>query len=935
MKTVKKLRDMRAAQEDARKSTAKLLSRKRSLRAEEPVPATKETVASTAPEPDTVPEPLPVATRSGQAQIPVYQDDESQPGKVPAALRSLVDLYLHAAAHRTRHIVLMWPASIRSVALVHALACLERWQERDKQGVRGLVYPVKSNVFFPLDDVRLDREALLRYVNEVREFDQKPGLVRSMPEKDAYLFSLGSLRPDAAERFNPTAGELLPRFFAAPGFKAWNSCADKLLSQISAKLKRRAQARALETNCAVIGDPKRAPDALFAIDGRIEEAELRRALMRLASDGPPEVVLVIATRNVRSEGRTWKNRLADFCLRLESTFAAKPPGVIVLTDETFAAFALKDQLWELNNKRHSSLRWRSPHEYAIRGIPCLQRVDELLASEEMERVHPMPRVFDVHVVDAEASKTIEKLYRVAKEAPGGREGAKPVMEAATYISRLAALPCGVKHLVEYLSGAEVSNRVRAAFDWMAYGAALREFDRSGAVPQGSKQIHECIIEGTDLFAKYEQATPFAHRLAATIAEIATKKRERVALVFTSAFNRRLAERFLETYGQYPNGLKFDDFRNRVHLLVAAQLEENLQQLAGTRLVFAGLNEECLRLVLSDDRVPAHSVLLLTYRTGRFLRASLEPIVEKFPEFRSFKPRIESILKPLQGFPKDASVLQTGDFVLPAFRPELSTDSSAGVDRSDPDAWFIRLDAGATIYRRDTHKVFLYDPTSQDSSEKGFRSCEVKSLQIGDKLFVMSAELREMVEDVLREAGIPIQSDTTFEAALRMYHAQVTKKLAERFPAKNRSEQVRALRRAMIEINPRLENELPMDSAMRAWIDLGESTTKAFEDLRPQAPLREANFDAFAKALGFSPLEAAYQWQRVIMAVRTSRRLDGRHISDIYTYMLLNPESMMVHANIKRQTLKALFERARDAVATVEDVGPCREKVDDQHARATR
>ncbi len=112
--------------------------------------------------------------------------------------------------------------------------------------------------------------------------------------------------------------------------------------------------------------------------------------------------------------------------------------------------------------------------------------------------------------------------------------------------------------------------------------------------------------------------------------------------------------------------------------------------------------------------------------------------------------------------------------------------------------------------------------------------------------------------------------------------------------------------------------------MRRWIDLERSPKTAFEELRPQAPMREATFKAFAQVLGFSALEAAYQWQRVIMAVRTARRLDGRHVSDIYAFMLLQPESAMVHSNIKRQTLAQLFERARDNIATVEYVGPQKE-----------
>jgi hypothetical protein len=126
---------------------------------------------------------------------------------------------------------------------------------------------------------------------------------------------------------------------------------------------------------------------------------------------------------------------------------------------------------------------------------------------------------------------------------------------------------------------------------------------------------------------------------------------------------------------------------------------------------------------------------------------------------------------------------------------------------------------------------------------------------------------------------------------------------------------------MVVINPKLDAELPGEQAMRHWVDLGESPNTPFDKLKPQAPLKEPNFKAFAEALGFSSLEAAYQWQRVILAVRNSRRLDGRHVSDIYAFMLLQPESAMVHSNIKRQTLQGLFDKARDSTVIVQTVGP--------------
>ena len=279
------------------------------------------------------------------------------------------------------------------------------------------------------------------------------------------------------------------------------------------------------------------------------------------------------------------------------------------------------------------------------------------------------------------------------------------------------------------------------------------------------------------------------------------------------------------------------------------------------------------------------------------------------------------MRKLADLPEDPGILTTADLVLPMFRAELNSQTSEGDPGEDPEAWTIRLDTGAVLYRRPTHRVYVYDPSGTDASDCGFRGCEVKSLLPGDKLFVMAAELRELVEGVLKDAGIPIEHDKTFEAALRDYHRQVLGKLSAVFAVGSLADKVRGLRAAILIANPKWKDDFPAEQAVRQWVNLGQSEGTAFDKLKPQAPMKEAHFSAFAEALGLSKLEAAYYWQRVIMPVRNARRLDGRHVSDIYAHMLLQPESVMVHSGIKRQTMKLLFDKARENLAIVDSVIP--------------
>ena len=546
----------------------------------------------------------------------------------------------------------------------------------------------------------------------------------------------------------------------------------------------------------------------FALDGRLDKETLKSSLRALKGAKLPEVVLVNATRAIRKESRGWKTAFSRFCLLIEEIFPVSPPGIIVVTDEPHAAFSLKNRLWELNNKRGQAVRWHTPYEYSITGMPCSikHQQDGLVPAGSIESLVTTPREFDVNIVDAEAAKVVNKLQRIAKQASVGREAARPVTDAAGYLTRMAALPCGVSHLVEWLSNAEIDQRTRTNYDWLSYVGALKQFEREGGAADNRKLLLECIDEGSALFERYQNATPFALRLAEVVSRISYSKKLRTTVIFTNALYRRLAERFLYTYTDYPEGHKFSDFSDRVQFVTSSQLEESIKGLTNTVLLFAGLDDECLRIVLTDDRVPSHTPLLLTQRGAQYLRSSLKPIAEQFPEFKPFKLRIESILRQLKDLPEDASVLSTSDFVLPMFKIELSSSRNDGQEGHDEDAWRIILESGQDQYRRPTHKVYVYDPSSAESTDRGFRPCEVRSLKIGDKFFVMSAELRELVEQILEDAGIPIHHDKTFEEALRTYHEQVRNKLAERFPTGTLVNKVRLLRRTILEESPELEKK---------------------------------------------------------------------------------------------------------------------------------
>lgn len=905
------------SQEKKRLLVQRLLNRRaKPVPVESPPPTAQESCA-TAESPS---QPgSPAGPFSLKTRVPVYNEDDTVTSAPSPALKKLISLYLDAAQNRTRQIALVWPTPPRALPIIHVLATAELWATGDKRGLRGLLVPARTNAFNPLNHLHFDRKALLDLADELYEEPGKPNprVTRSLLEKDSFMFSMGSMKPEASEAFHPTMSELIPHFFAGPGLKPWPSCAKHLLEHIRAKVGRRTHKTSLVSQCEFIGAPETAPDAMFALDMRMTKNEVWKALAALRKAGPPEVVLVNATRQVRFATKGWAHAIPRICLQIEDAFGSQRPGIVVVTDDPSATFTLRAALLDLDRQRAGGARPHPGLDYRITGVCGGSKDDGLLPPGVAEAEVPAPKEFDVELVDTEAAHVIDWLYRIAARLPSGRDSAKPVLDAATYLARLAALPCGVNTLVDWLGETTTSEGARRVYSWSTFYAGLAAFQQSeeGSAERG--KIQKCMDRGTRLYDDYAAATPFALRLATLVERAAQNPRHRVVVTFTSATNRRLAERFLAEH-KFANGAAFEEFSERVQLITSPQLEDCLSKIDGAHLVLAGLDDEALRLVMVDNRVPKHTAVLLTQRNAQRLRAVLKPLAEKFPEFRTLKPRMESFLRQFSKLPEEQTLF-IDDFVLPAFRTELATETTESTDAADPEAYRISLQDGTPLYRRPTHTVYVYDPASSKSTDCGFRPCEVKSLEPGDRLFVMSHDLRELVEAVLKEAGVSIEHDRSFEGALREYHQAVVNNLNNRYPGKSDAEQVRKLRAAIFEKHPEMEADFPGEQAVRYWINLGDSSGTPFEQLKPQAPMKEAHFNVFAEALGFMQLQAAYYWQRVIMAIRNARRLDGRHVSDLYAYMLLQPESAMVHGKVPQKTLKVLFQKARENILVVEDV----------------
>ena len=839
----------------------------------------------------------------GRAKLRLFRGHESA-CLVPAeALSRLIDIYLESATERSAHVVLLWPASLRVLPLAHVFATAERWSQGNKQGVRGLLYPTKANAFFPLNHLFLGRTELLRFGQDLAEVPSRknPLVTRSCREKDPVLIKAGSIR-----ELRPCVNEIIPHFEKLTAPKDWKSYADDLLENVLTKLRRRSEKGALRANLTALGDPRTAPDALFAIGYQLEKAQVREAVKSLKLVNGPEVVILDATRPARVALERWAAKIEEFVIALVDTTVANRPGIIVLADDAGVAYQLRDRL----QKRMEKVRSGTPMNLRFNAVVCCAAGDGLRAVNEPERARPEPRQFKVHIRDKDASKVFGSLYKSLHKLSLPPDATRPIKEAATFVHKLSGLPSSQAVVNVWLDERDADIRFRDQFSWTAHRARLLEFLAAGHAGAEKGELQKTLKAADALVSHYSSGTTLAHAMAKAIEDVSEK--ERVGVVFARPILRLFASRFLNGYG-FTGGRGWSDVESRAELLLSSDLDRHLSSATVTRYVFVGVDDAVLTLLASDNRIPDGSQVLLTYRSGLYMRWMLKPILA-LAEYERFKVRIQMMLNQLsQQIGIDPhSVLQQDDFVLPSFNfsvPPMTVTS----DRDDESVVTFELDDCPAIARGERSIAYVYDPAHESAGATGFRSLEIGDVREGDHLFQLSEDLRELLEDVLRRAGIAISHDTPFESTLRQYHEQVIRYLQERFPRPTKAAQIQAIRQRIAEQHPEI-TDLPEN--IGHWVSLGESLNTPFDELRPQAPRQFAHFRAFAEAIGFDQTSITWFWQSAIHPIRVNRRMDGRYVGDVYSKILFDPESAIVHSGLSRDDTDSLYLLARESVHTV-------------------
>lgn len=853
----------------------------------------------------------PAAHRDGYVARAIVEDadlgfftshDESAELVSDDNLEQLVNIYLRASEQRDAHIVLVWPGTFSSVPFVHAAACFGLWANGYKKGVRGLYYPAKRNSFYPLNHVQVSRTRLIKLANKILEplGKEKNDLIKEgLPDKDAFLFAVNAFRTELSEAsLRPCINELIPHFsIEKPGQKF-----EDYSSRFFFRLKHNAwlrQRRALmQTTFPALGFPANAPDALFALGYALRNPDIDEALHAFRKLNSPSVIMLDATwRNIKSIP-DWRQRFVTFIKKIRKVFVDDCPGIVLVTDEP-RQLALFRVLLANAYKDTPRLGHMNAH-----GI-VRTYVNLGLRNPEKPTLLHMPKG-DVRVLvtDFEMGMLIEEFTACAQRLEHDSKDATPIWQAVAFLGKLSHLPGNLTQLWAYLDKLSLTTSARESFNWQYYRGNLLAFIAEGHAGGERAALEKAMAITSKLVEAHHSNTPLGLKIISEVRR-AHEKGVRASIVVRRKLHKSVLEAYLVN-----SKLNLDT----VSVVQAEELDVILDlDRAVDVLIFADMSPQIMRMVVAEPRLPKEVVLLLTAPMAKHMKYNIMPLM-RMVEFEVFHSRLQTLLTPLeQQFEvNNQSFLKDDGLVLPTFK--VSSYEADDPSIEDRDAVLIALDDH--VIRRGTHSLmYVYDPVAADNGYSGFRSITADHLEPGQQVFLMSSELRELIEKALENCGVKVGADTPFEVGLRNYHARVTAQLNKHFNGTH-SAQVRLLKDRVLQIDSSVESEI---HNLAHWVNLGHSPDTPFEKLAPQAPRRFKPFKAFCKALEIPEEEVRFFWEFVIKPLRGSRRKEGRWLSDVYARILFDSDSAMAYKGLMKSTIDDLRRMATENIFAVSEV----------------
>lgn len=838
---------------------------------------------------------------------------EDSPIVVPdAALTELANTLLEASEFRRTHVVLVWPGEPAVLPLAHAIATMRRWMAGDKLGLRTLWYPVTSHAFHRLHDFYLDEAGLYALARRLVENpgEHNPEVLRSCADKDPLLFAIHAAQDASGKGLRPTLGELIPQFLYRPESREWTSAREQYLSELMRHLDSRGRKASVRAIGDSLGDPRRAPDALFGLHYGLGRHAVAQQLRWLARNAPPEVVVLPITRSARTHLPNWVSTVQTFRLLAARIFSAAPPGAVVVTDEPNVYERL---LKYLRAPSPAARRGRVvvPAEITAHALlwPRLKG-DGLIEPSDPRTPDVLPQKFDVQVVDRTNAQVLNALDRIAGADDVSVEAKEALREAVRFLSVLSTM-CGTRaSLVQWIQSSNDPERLSETHTWLPYANRIRQLIAHQDFG-GQRPALEKALAGADrLWDASERGSPILQEIESEVRSSAKVSRKLI-LVVPSDRERTLLQSYLAAIAD-PSETS-EERQKRIAIEVPWTITERLKNVGFRRIVFTGLYRGALPGLLTLDMRRREVRVILTERNAEYLRQIL-PIVQAQEGLRRLRPRLESLMKGLVRA-QARSWLGISDRELFADEPQLRqrVANNASALAANSPLWRLELDDGRVESIAEDRAVYVYAPSHTNRLDRAFTRRAVDQLAVGAAVLLPQVELRDALDDALRAHGRSSSDLLQQDQILAHYHREVRQRVESLFGDVSIAEQDRCVLARMRQIAG-AEARLP--ESARYWIDVASERTRSDRWTPPQGPQSEQHFRWFGQVLDFGEGEMDLYWNHVIEATRHRHRKAGRRLASGWESLLLDASSMLSYCGLSREEVSRLLALALQQVRRI-------------------
>lgn len=872
-----------------------LLPRKRrSEPAPPPAPATIETLNQTRPW---------AGVRYGHAGCELEERATGLPLFPQPWTKGMLNGALEMAEYGGVEICLVWPARLQAVPLLHALANLERLCAKDLRGQRTLLYPGTYATATYLQTVLVRRGRFSKLYSSLWNADGPGGAVaQAHTRSEAMLAAIGALNhlhlhQTASAR--PSLAELVPTFVFEGASTGWTTGANSVLERTIKKVDVRQRKLLRQQVNEEWQNPHTAPAALMVLHASTRKDAWKAALTSpaLKGAGAPELMLFDATGAASRSHYEAVHRIPDV-IRVAREVGLNKTGCLVVTDDPRVFFELKARLFQPNLRMQywaaeSSDSLLSAHPIADNFVPA----------------NRSNAAFSVSIVDRDAAQRALPFQKLAKAVGRDDNGPhKALMDACVYLLRLSNMPAGYRDLTEATAEQDSLDFVSQKNAWVPVKLALQAALESGALNQHREKVNKAIQNAESLIDIWSDATPMAARMLAEVEKLerlSAKHRLRVILpnsryiLLAHRFlQRRLAQRWAAVEGRLDWGT------------LASFGELASADPKHSRLMFVGVNTNVLRVLLSDERLPHGTEVLISYKhTETTLRTLVD--MKQIEAFKPYRGRIglleQALARGLKQVPNPVDIEKLGNYPL-VFRLE-SPASASERDSGDSNTYRFDLEGGVRAYSAGL--VYRYEP----NDDPPFQRVNAASIQRGDFIFEMSDELRTKVEDALRgAAGRETVSSVVdpFRKWLEFYRLDLETRCKHFLKATTAAARAREIHELMVQRNADAKNCFV--ERVNYWL-AGKN-----DDHRPHAAKDVTFFKMFCEALQMSEADIARYWG-LVKKTRFFNQSLGRELVARYAEVLFQPESATVYRRLPLDVVKQLQQEAMQCVYRVETVIP--------------